>query len=174
METISIFKTVWNWLMAFDAGTWDLQCWCRLTAGSLIPGIYVFLCSRFWGNISLKRYWALPILSHLPNVSSLGTNSKPPDWTSWETPSPSTDATPSWTAPRPAPRYPSSRLYLKMQEFAQNIHVQGLNPGKAIAEIKKLLAGIADKGEPGLKVNSQYWENNPRFLNYIKKLLESS
>merc|ERR1712203_1177821 len=26
-----------------------------------------------------------------------------------------------------------------------------LNPGKAIAEIKKLLAGIADKGEPGLK-----------------------
>ena len=61
-----------------------------------------------------------------------------------------------------------------MQEFAQNIHVQGLNPGKAIAEIKKLLAGIADKGEPGLKVNSQYWENNPRFLNCIKKLLESS
>ena len=29
---------------------------------------------------------------------------------------------------------------------------KGLNPGKAIAEIKKLLAGIADKGEPGLKV----------------------
>jgi len=28
---------------------------------------------------------------------------------------------------------------------------KGLNPGKAIAEIKKLLAGIADKGEPGLK-----------------------
>merc|ERR1712033_34623 len=27
---------------------------------------------------------------------------------------------------------------------------KGLNPGKAIAEIKKLLAGIADKGEPGL------------------------
>merc|ERR1712000_776421 len=26
---------------------------------------------------------------------------------------------------------------------------KGLNPGKAIAEIKKLLAGIADKGEPG-------------------------
>ena len=42
-----------------------------------------------------------------------------------------------------------------MQEFAQNIHVQGLNPGKAIAEIKKLLAGIADKGEPGLKVNTK-------------------
>ena len=31
---------------------------------------------------------------------------------------------------------------------------KGLNPGKAIAEIKKLLAGIADKGEPGLKVCS--------------------
>ena len=30
---------------------------------------------------------------------------------------------------------------------------KGLNPGRAIAEIKKLLAGIADKGEPGLKVN---------------------
>ena len=29
---------------------------------------------------------------------------------------------------------------------------KGLNPGKAIAEIKKLLAGIAEKGEPGLKV----------------------
>ena len=71
MKTISIFKTVWNWLMAVDAGTWDLQCWCRLTAGSLIPGIYVFLCSRFWGNISLKRYWALPILSPLPNVFPL-------------------------------------------------------------------------------------------------------
>merc|ERR1712062_49464 len=28
---------------------------------------------------------------------------------------------------------------------------KGLNPGKAIAEIKKLLAGIADKGEPGLQ-----------------------
>merc|ERR1711962_1471129 len=28
---------------------------------------------------------------------------------------------------------------------------KGLNPGQAIAEIKKLLAGIADKGEPGLK-----------------------
>merc|ERR1712102_82881 len=28
---------------------------------------------------------------------------------------------------------------------------KGLNPGKAIAEIKKLLAGIADKGDPGLK-----------------------
>ena len=41
------------------------------------------------------------------------------------------------------------------QEFAQNIHVQGLNPGKAIAEIKKLLAGIADKGEPGLKVKTK-------------------
>merc|ERR1712083_1061981 len=27
---------------------------------------------------------------------------------------------------------------------------KGLNPGKAIAEIKKLLAGIANKGEPGL------------------------
>merc|ERR1711973_710383 len=27
---------------------------------------------------------------------------------------------------------------------------KGLNPGKAIAEIKKLLAGIAEKGEPGL------------------------
>ena len=33
---------------------------------------------------------------------------------------------------------------------------KGLNPGKAIAEIKKLLAGIADKGEPGLKVCSVY------------------
>jgi len=28
---------------------------------------------------------------------------------------------------------------------------KGLNPGRAIAEIKKLLAGIAKKGEPGLK-----------------------
>jgi len=28
---------------------------------------------------------------------------------------------------------------------------KGLNPGQAIAEIKKLLAGIANKGEPGLK-----------------------
>ncbi len=27
---------------------------------------------------------------------------------------------------------------------------KGLNPGRAIAEIKKLLAGIADKGKPGL------------------------
>lgn len=35
-----------------------------------------------------------------------------------------------------------------------NLIAQGLNPGKAIAEIKKLLAGIADKGEPGLKVDS--------------------
>jgi succinate dehydrogenase (ubiquinone) iron-sulfur subunit len=28
---------------------------------------------------------------------------------------------------------------------------KGLNPGRAIAEIKKLLAGIATKGEPGMK-----------------------
>lgn len=28
---------------------------------------------------------------------------------------------------------------------------KGLNPGKAIAEIKKLLGGIAQKGEPGLE-----------------------
>merc|ERR1711936_626365 len=28
---------------------------------------------------------------------------------------------------------------------------KGLNPGRAIAEVKKLLAGIANKGEPGLK-----------------------
>ena len=28
---------------------------------------------------------------------------------------------------------------------------KGLNPGRAIAEIKKLLAGIADKGKPGLE-----------------------
>ena len=31
------------------------------------------------------------------------------------------------------------------------IFFQGLNPGRAIAEIKKLLAGFAEKGEPGLK-----------------------
>ena len=47
----------------------------------------------------------------------------------------------------------SSELYLKILECALILIVQGLNPGKAIAEIKKLLAGIADKGEPGLKVN---------------------
>merc|ERR1712211_57448 len=28
---------------------------------------------------------------------------------------------------------------------------KGLNPGRAIAEIKKLLAGIANKGEPGMQ-----------------------
>jgi len=28
---------------------------------------------------------------------------------------------------------------------------QGLNPGRAIAEIKKLLAGIAKKGDPGME-----------------------
>jgi succinate dehydrogenase (ubiquinone) iron-sulfur subunit len=28
---------------------------------------------------------------------------------------------------------------------------KGLNPGRAIAEIKRLLAGIAKKGEPGMK-----------------------
>ena len=42
---------------------------------------------------------------------------------------------------------------------------KGLNPGKAIAEIKKLLAGIADKGEPGLKVrpiNSPLKSINPQ------------
>jgi hypothetical protein len=27
---------------------------------------------------------------------------------------------------------------------------KGLNPGRAIGEIKKLLAGIAKKGEPGM------------------------
>lgn len=31
---------------------------------------------------------------------------------------------------------------------------KGLNPGRAIAEIKKLLAGIANKGEPGMKGTS--------------------
>jgi succinate dehydrogenase (ubiquinone) iron-sulfur subunit len=28
---------------------------------------------------------------------------------------------------------------------------KGLNPGRAIAEIKKLLAGIAEKGQPGMQ-----------------------
>jgi len=28
---------------------------------------------------------------------------------------------------------------------------KGLNPGRAIAEIKKLLAGIAEKGQPGIQ-----------------------
>ena len=44
---------------------------------------------------------------------------------------------------------------------------KGLNPGKAIAEIKKLLAGIADKGEPGLKVcliNSPFKSIKPNVL----------
>lgn len=31
---------------------------------------------------------------------------------------------------------------------------KGLNPGRAIAEIKKLLAGVATKEEPGLKTNA--------------------
>ena len=53
----------------------------------------------------------------------------------------------------------SSELYLKIWECAPDLIVQGLNPGKAIAEIKKLLAGIADKGEPGLKVNSDTIQN---------------
>ena len=43
------------------------------------------------------------------NISSPGMSSRLPGWTSWGTPSPSTDATPSWTAPRPAPRYPLSQ-----------------------------------------------------------------
>lgn len=41
-------------------------------------------------------------------------------------------------------------MYVK----ANNLKImwfQGLNPGKAIAEIKKLLAGIATKGKPGLE-----------------------
>merc|ERR1712109_294651 len=39
---------------------------------------------------------------------------------------------------------------------------KGLNPGKAIAEIKKLLAGISEKGDPGLKGTAgltQYADN---------------
>ena len=48
------------------------------------------------------------------------------------------------------------KVNFEIPELASiNLIVQGLNPGKAIAEIKKLLAGIADKGEPGLKVNSE-------------------
>ena len=33
----------------------------------------------------------------------------------------------------------------------QTFRLQSLNPGRAIAEIKKLLAGIATKGNPGLE-----------------------
>jgi len=44
---------------------------------------------------------------------------------------------------------------------------KGLNPGKAIAEIKKLLAGIADKGEPGLKVISETKQENLFTLFYF-------
>ena len=36
-----------------------------------------------------------------------------------------------------------------MTPFFKNF--QSLNPGRAIAEIKKLLAGIAEKGNPGLE-----------------------
>ena len=36
----------------------------------------------------------------------------------------------------------------------KNISFQSLNPGRAIAEIKKLLAGIAEKGNPGLEGTS--------------------
>ena len=66
----------------------------------------------------------------------------------------------------------SSELYLKILECALILIVQGLNPGKAIAEIKKLLAGIADKGEPGLKVNleikhmSQHFETKFILLSF--------
>lgn len=39
-----------------------------------------------------------------------------------------------------------------------NKHFKGLNPGRAIAEIKKLLSGIAKKEEPGL--NTAALHNN--------------
>lgn len=35
-----------------------------------------------------------------------------------------------------------------------NCLFQGLNPGRAIAEIKKLLGGVAKKDEPGLKATA--------------------
>ena len=59
----------------------------------------------------------------------------------------------------------SSELYLKILECALILIVQGLNPGKAIAEIKKLLAGIADKGEPGLKVNLEIKQKRKEWSN---------
>lgn len=34
------------------------------------------------------------------------------------------------------------------------INFQGLNPGRAIAEIKKLLGGVAKKEEPGIKATA--------------------
>merc|ERR1712107_388238 len=39
------------------------------------------------------------------------------------------------------------------QQILQSVddRAKGLNPGRAIAEIKKLLAGIANKGEPGMQ-----------------------
>ena len=129
-----------------ETSTWDLQYWCRRTAGSLIPGSYkAILCQST--QVKSKET-SVQLMS---NISSPGTSSRPPGWTSWGTPSQSTDATLSWTAPRPAPRY--VWLYRNEKNLVLIILiVQGLNPGKAIAEIKKLLAGIADKGQPGLKV----------------------
>ena len=64
----------------------------------------------------------------------------------------------------------SSELYLENLECSLILIVQGLNPGKAIAEIKKLLAGIADKGEPGLKVNL---EIKQRMDQHMSQLFET-
>ena len=64
----------------------------------------------------------------------------------------------------------SSELYLKILECSLILIVQGLNPGKAIAEIKKLLAGIADKGEPGLKVNLEIKQKRKEWSNTCPQL----
>jgi succinate dehydrogenase (ubiquinone) iron-sulfur subunit len=45
-------------------------------------------------------------------------------------------------------------LYVSVFMLCFNYIQQGLNPGKAIAEIKKLLSGIAKKDAPGLNTSA--------------------
>jgi succinate dehydrogenase (ubiquinone) iron-sulfur subunit len=45
-------------------------------------------------------------------------------------------------------------LYISVFMLCFNYIQQGLNPGKAIAEIKKLLSGIAKKDAPGLNTTA--------------------
>lgn len=97
-----------------------------------------------------RLFWCRPIAGSLIRVTRRPTNV----WTSWRTRLACTAVIRSWTARRHV------RRWVRWQ-FDAGLHIifilflrQGLNPGRAIAELKRLLSGLKTKDAPKLQTNA--------------------
>lgn len=97
-----------------------------------------------------QPFWCKPIVG-----SSIRVTMRPPNvWTNSRIRSACIVATRSWIAQRHAPRCVHSLIHTFSSHLINRIDfvlVQGLNPGKAIAELKRLLSGLQKKPEPKLE-----------------------